>query len=123
MGATLELADPETPAGHYEKFYHWRGSTEFGGSPGRSGIDIRSVIINEVLPNTDVPGGVTDSIELFNPTSVAVDIGGWYLSDSAADLLKYRIPSGTTIGPGAYLVFDEDDFNDPSSSDATDRSR
>ena len=40
-----------------------------------------------------------------------VDIGGWYLSDSWTNLLKYQIPAGITLGPGQYAVFDESDFN------------
>ncbi|QDS99438.1 lamin tail domain-containing protein [Adhaeretor mobilis] len=48
---------------------------------------------------------------LFNPTSAAVDVGGWYLSDASSDLLKFQIPNGTVIAAEAYLVFDESDFN------------
>ena len=48
-----------------------------------------------------------DAIELHNPTDSAIDVGGWFVSDSDIDLLKYEIPGGTIIGAGQYLVLDE----------------
>ena len=64
-----------------------------------------------MLAHTDPPLTPADSIELFNPSAEAVNIGGWYLSDSSADWLKFQIPVGTMLPPGGYLVFDEGDFN------------
>jgi hypothetical protein len=49
-----------------------------------------------------------DWIELYNTTDSEIDIGGWYLSDSAAYLRKYRIAEGETIGPHDYMLFYED---------------
>jgi hypothetical protein len=61
-------------------------------------------------------GGDPDWIELYNSTAGAIDIGGWYLSDSDGNLMKYRIASGTVIGSGEYLVFYEDiNFGEESS--------
>lgn len=64
-----------------------------------------SVVIEEVFANS---GSAPDWIELHNRTSAPIAIGGWFLSDSAADLAKYRIAPGTVIPAGGYLVFDED---------------
>ena len=36
-----------------------------------------------------------------------IEIGGWFLSDSTNNLLKYEIAPGTKIGPYGYLVFYE----------------
>ena len=69
------------------------------------------VVVNEVLAHTDLP--LEDAIELHNPTDQAINIGGWFLSDSADTLKKYRIPDGTTIQPDGYAVFYEYQFNDP----------
>ncbi len=112
IGATLQLVDPAfiTPEG-YSKYFNWRGSTELGGSPGRAGAAPAGVVINEVISNTDAPIRVSDSIELLNVTDAPIEVGGWYLSDAGNTLLKYRIPRGTILGPGAYLVLDESDFN------------
>jgi len=92
----------------------WRSSADPGGSPG----DVDpvphdgGVVINEVLANSTDP--LEDTIELYNPTGSAIDVGGWFLSDSRADLgslKKFRIPDGTTIEAGGYAVFKESQFN------------
>ncbi|HIJ54121.1 MAG TPA: hypothetical protein HPP66_13385, partial [Planctomycetes bacterium] len=96
----------------------WRASVFYGGSPGwdDSGIlpNPGAVVINEVMSHShDGP----DWIELHNTTNKAIDIGGWFLSDSDrndANLMKYRIPDGKTIAKNNYTVFYEDqDFNNP----------
>ena len=59
-------------------------------------------------------GAGPDWIELYNTTDQAIDVGGWYLSDDANDLTRYRIAEGTSIPAGGYLVFYEDEhFGDP----------
>jgi hypothetical protein len=56
----------------------------------------------------DEMGEEEDWIELYNPTSSPIDIGGLYLTDSTADLMLSRIPThvpdSTTIAPGGYLL-------------------
>ncbi len=106
-GSSLEIIDPK---GDSSLGSNWRSSSEFGGTPGEigQGADNR-VVINEVLTHTDPP--LRDSIELFNTTDHAIDLGGWFLSDSAKDFRKFRIPTGTSIKAGGYLVFTEDQFN------------
>ena len=109
-GATLVLIDPlNTPAAEVGKYYRWRASVAEGGTPGTSDVAPVGIVINEVLANSSA--GQTDAIELFNPTNLDVDIGGWYLSDSKNDLFKFRIPVGTTLAAGEYIVFNESDFN------------
>ncbi len=116
-GGTLELIQPgETPAREFGKHYRWRGSTEFGGSPGTDGTGPIGVVVNEVLAHTDPPPvesdvPQSDAIELFNTTDRAIDMGGWFLSDSARSFFKFEIPVGTVLGPDQYLVFDERWFN------------
>ncbi|MCP5532470.1 MAG: lamin tail domain-containing protein [Akkermansiaceae bacterium] len=63
------------------------------------------IVVNEVLSSSPGVGG--DWIELHNSGGDPIDLGGWYLSDDAGDLLKYRIADGTTISAGGYLVFSE----------------
>lgn len=172
VGASLELIDPqETPHEQLGKHYRWRGSSQFGGSPGNAGDDALKIVINEVLTNTrgiyiegdangdgavtfgdflilssnfgnqtsnpsdgnfDNDGTVgfsdflvlsanfgrkrTDSIELFNASDQAIDMGGWYLSDSATELFKFQIPAETVLGAGDYVTFDESHFNRPGDS-------
>ena len=65
----------------------------------------KTVVVNEILSNS---GAAPDWIELHNRTDTAIDIGGWFLSDSATDLAKYRIPVGTIIPAGGFLTYYED---------------
>ena len=111
-GATLELIDPDnTPGNELDEFFHWRGSTEFGGSPGVRGAGPIGVIVNEILTHTDAPITLPDSIELFNSTAEPIDVSGWFLSDSFNSPLRFLIPNGTIIEPKDYVVFDETHFN------------
>ncbi|MBN2474600.1 MAG: lamin tail domain-containing protein [Pirellulales bacterium] len=116
-GASLELIDPDAVP-HVEPQRSdylgdadaWRSSSEYGGTPGSAGLGpLGSVVINEVLSHTDAPW--TDTLELHNLTDAAIDLGGWFLSDSDGNFQKFRIPDGTLIPAGGYVAFDEDDFN------------
>ncbi len=109
-GASLVLIDEQ--ASSWERLakpYQWRSSFVAGGTPAAPATVPFAVTINEVLTHTDAP--LTDSIELYNSSDSPMDIGGWYLSDSGSDWLKYMIPQGTVIPAGGYVVFDETDFN------------
>jgi len=112
-GASLEVIDT---AGDYGDSDNWMSSVAYGGTPGAAAAEPIGVVINEILSHTDLPS--VDSIELYNTTDATIAIGGWYLSDTwgwssnpdNGDYKKYRIPPGTTIDSGEYLVFDEYDF-------------
>src|SRR5882724_1652364 len=67
-----------------------------------------SVIISEFMAqnNTtlaDEDGAYSDWIELYNSSSNTVNLGGWYLGSSLANLTKWQFPS-TNIGPSGFLV-------------------
>ena len=109
-GGTLRLLDPNgTDPQLYDHSSVWRGSTAFGGTPGAAGLDSMGVVINEVL--TLIDQSPTDSIELFNASAAEINIGGWFLSDSSDNFLKFQIPADASIGPGEFIVFDESHFN------------
>ncbi len=102
---TLDPASADDPG----RAAAWRASIEYEGSPGAAGRGaFRDVIVNEALAHSDPPD--VDAVELYNPTTRPVDIGGWLLSDGMP-LDKYRIPDGVVIEAGGYLVLDENDFN------------
>jgi len=102
-GSSLELLDP---SGDYSDPLNWRPSIDYGGSPDAAGTNLApGIVINEVLTHTDPP--LVDSIELHNRSEAAIDIGGWFLSDTDQPYRKYRIPNGTVLAAGAYLTFDE----------------
>ena len=63
---------------------------------------LTSVVINEVNSHSDLPE--VDWIELFNTTAAPIDIGGWFISDGAVNLMQYQIPPGTMIPANGYFV-------------------
>jgi hypothetical protein len=117
LGFSLVVLDAKAPPETWSRKAAWRPSTNVDGSPGADDPpppEIPAVVVNEALTNSDPPA--KDAIELYNPTAGRASIGGWYLTDDRTDPWKFRIPDGTEILPGDYLVFDEDDFNsDPTS--------
>ncbi|MFN7141450.1 MAG: lamin tail domain-containing protein, partial [Limisphaerales bacterium] len=90
---------------------HWRASSNLGGSPGADDPtpNIPAVVVNEVLSHTDAP--MVDAIELHNPTASAADVSYWFLTDKRTQPFKFRIPAGTVIPAGGFVVFTEQDFN------------
>jgi hypothetical protein len=111
LGFSLVLADIEGDPGDPAS---WRASAEVLGSPGAADPRPRhgGVVLNEVLANPQSP--LEDAVELYNPTSRDVDVGGWFLSDdrsSTEALRKFRIPAGTLVPSGGYLVFYENQLN------------
>ncbi|MGA2033900.1 MAG: lamin tail domain-containing protein, partial [Thermoguttaceae bacterium] len=75
-----------------------------------------SIVVNEAMSNTSaVPG---EMIEFYNTTSQSINIGGWFVSDSSSNLMKYRIAAGTVIAAHGYYVLTQDyNFGTPASSD------
>lgn len=67
------------------------------------------VVINELSAinssiQTDQNGEYDDWIELYNNSSLSIDIGGYHLSDAGNNLQKWVIPNGTTINGNDYLI-------------------
>ncbi len=102
---------PANPNGDPALPQSWRPSANLGGSPGTDDpvVSIAGIVINEILTHTDPP--LMDAIELFNPAATNVNIGGWYLSDDAGSPKKFRVPNGTVINAGGFVVFYETNFN------------
>ncbi len=111
VGASLELVDLEAATDLQGKYYQWRSSAAVGGTPGAEASIQQGIVINKVLSNSLSTVGQSDTIELLNTSSASIDIGGWYLSDSSGDLLKYQIPPETMLAAGGTVLFDESDFN------------
>lgn len=65
--------------------------------------------INEVVSSNsasliDPEYGSPDWVELYNPSSVSVDISGYFLSDDVTEITKYTFPEGTVIMGGGCIV-------------------
>lgn len=107
LGSSLEVALPGADPNDAST---WSASKRVGGSPGLLQSPAPPpVVINEIMAHSDPP--FEDAIELHNTGNAAVDLSGWYLTDSADDLTRFRIPDGTVIGARGYVVFYEQQFN------------
>lgn len=67
-----------------------------------------AVVINELLTQNvsslpDENGNFCDVLELYNRSSEAVRLGGWYLSDSVENRFRYHLPE-TTLAAGELLL-------------------
>jgi len=117
---SLVIRDASADWSVWGKSASWRSSSNRKGSPGTADPTppaIGQILINEALTHTDFPE--IDTIELFNPESASVNIGGWFLTDNLKTPRKFRIPNNTQIAPGGYLVYDEDDFYRPNTNAPT----
>ncbi len=82
------------------------GSWNYTLNPNASFFQVR---INEFMADNgndirDEDGTRQDWIEIYNAASTAVDLSGWYLTDSAANLRGWRFPSGVEIPANGYLL-------------------
>ncbi len=59
------------------------------------------VVISEIMYDPAGAEPDTEWVELYNPGSVSVDVGGWVLSDTEGSC---TIPAGTTIAANGFLV-------------------
>ncbi len=51
----------------------------------------------------DEDGDYSDWVEIFNPGVTPVNIGGWFLTDTAGEPTKWRFPE-TNVAPRGFLV-------------------
>ena len=112
LGFSLVIRDPSAAPANWGLKDSWRPSSALGGSPGL--VDpappfIAPLVISEALTHTDLPQ--LDTIEVFNPTTNSVNLGGWFLTDDRHTPMKYRIPNGTLLPPGGYRLFDASQFD------------
>jgi hypothetical protein len=84
---------------------NWCASALLHGTPGSAGVRAAAdVVINEVLAHTDPPQ--EDAVELFNTSTNAVSIGGWYLSDDPAVRKKFRITNAVIAARGFAVIYE-----------------
>ena len=71
--------------------------------------DVSKVVINELMAMNsysamDQNNQFDDWIELYNNTGAAINLTGYYLSDSKNNLTKWKFPEGTSIESKSFLV-------------------
>ncbi|UCG60155.1 MAG: lamin tail domain-containing protein [Phycisphaerales bacterium] len=111
LGFSLTVREPaSTDPKLWDDKSTWRPSASVDGSPGTddAGLipELGDVVINEILSHSHAEA--SDWIELHNTTDYTINIGGWFLSDDADNLMKYEIAEGTTVTAGGYVVFAEE---------------
>jgi len=106
-GYALAVTNEHARENRWSLAEQWTAGDDLDGSPGRGdGQTIApGIVINEVLSHTDAP--LVDAIELHNPTGEDITIGGWWLTDSSDDFLKFQIPPDTIVPAGRYRTFHE----------------
>ena len=118
-GFSLQVVDPNASNAVLSTAAGWEPSGTPGGTPGAAEANPiplpGSVVINEVLANPTTPGG--DMIELANTTAQAINVGGWWLSDSSSNLEMYQIATGTILAANGYLVLSDSKNYGASSGD------
>jgi len=77
--------------------------------PVSSALAAPLVAINEVMAAnytgaTDPQGDSDDWVELHNTGNAPIDLGGMYLTDDTDDPTAWRIPDGTVLGTGGYIL-------------------
>jgi hypothetical protein len=66
-------------------------------------LSITELMAKNVTSITDEDGTHADWIELFNQGACPLNLDGWFLTDDATNLAKWRFPA-TNIAPGQFLV-------------------
>jgi hypothetical protein len=77
------------------------------------GVYSSSIVVSEFAASNsnglaDENGSKEDWIELHNPTPSAVSLNGWYLTDEAANLKKWKFPNVSLPSKGYLVVFASD---------------
>ena len=70
----------------------------------------QEVLISEFVASNentlnDEDGDESDWIEIYNPNDIEVNLDGWYLTDDAQDLTKWRFPAVTLAGDRYFVLF------------------
>ena len=85
----------------------WRTSSKWLGSPGER--DGSPSIFPQVKVN-EVRSSSPDAIELYHPGPGEALVEHWFLTDDFRQPKKFRIPAGTRIAAGGYLLYGEAAF-------------
>jgi len=104
---------PDGQANSRQAFYFSTPGRSNDPSPGPFTLFINEWMASNTGYLADPADGKFDDwFELYNPSSIAVDLGGFSLTDNPTNTIRWPIPTGTTIGPHGYLlVWADNDTN------------
>ncbi len=125
---TVDLSQGIAPDGTRAQpvFFERQTPGASNSSPAFRTLAREAVIINEWMALNkdsviDPSGGSDDEhddwIELHNPGSAPIDLGGFSLSNNLSDKQKFTFAAGTTIAPGGYLVLWADEQPEQNTTD------
>lgn len=69
-----------------------------------AGVEITEVVATASQYGADENGMCHDYIELHNATGAAIDLSGWFISDTIGQPTKWRLPDGFTLQPDEYRI-------------------
>jgi hypothetical protein len=110
-GFSLVIINPTGDLATWGDKESWRAGMPPNGAPGVAdpGLGPNSIVVNEIMSNPATPG--QGWIELRNTTAAPIDISGWFLSDDANNLKKFKFAPGTVLQAagqaGSILVLNE----------------
>ena len=86
-------------------------------------VSAGDIVINELMASNtktaaDPNNQFDDWIELYNKSTAAVDISGWFISDDPLKLTKWKLPKNTSMPANSYLIVwaDEDSSQNTATS-------
>jgi len=105
-----------TDTHYYYKLFSFDSTTKYSSgitTDAKTYMDVPTIYVNELQPNNnttyaDEHGDYDDWIEIYNPTTSDVDLGGMYITDDTNNPTKYQIPTtepdSTKVPAGGYLI-------------------
>lgn len=68
------------------------------------GVEITEIVSSNTQYAADENGSYHDYFELHNTTGQAIDLGGWFVSDTADRPMRWRLPDGFILQAGEYRI-------------------
>jgi hypothetical protein len=107
-GRTLELKN-QNSASALNSPTAWRDGCMLG-SPGAAPTPCNDpILISEINYNSDSNLNIGEFVELFNNSTNAINLTGWYLQDGKDTITnRFYFLQNTTLAPGGYIVASND---------------
>ncbi len=84
-------------------YVDWTTASNNGYPQTQTGSNIK-VVFSEVFYDTPGTDSVEEWIELYNNSTVAVNIGGWTITDNNGTGSTYTVPTGNSIAAGGHFT-------------------
>lgn len=68
------------------------------------GVEVTEIVSSNIVTLADENGEYYDYFEVHNMTGSAIDMSGWFVSDTVGRATKWRMPEGFVLQAGEYRV-------------------